>query len=354
MSSRDLQSLATSFIHGFRDAILGFVYFYKLNRDTDVPVSVENERSTTVTELQRRREERLPRRPTKKSERPKIRKRILQCCLLNGGVFLASIFIFDHLVIPVLSYVTHMMLGHEEGVRASVWLWLSVLASGLFKILWILPLFIISRVVSFIWFQDIADAAYSRFHPKATQSSSPGMSFGTLIADLCFGLLIQGLFLLQAQVAAVLPIPAIAQILSVFHMSLSNAVYAFEYKWFNIGWEVNKRLHYVEARWSYFLGFGLPLALATSWAESYWINGCIFAVLFPLLIVSANEATPSAQEAPFELPVFALVVRLSNFFFSHGVSRSQQTAKKQPQSSSSTDWAGDLTARSEMPRLVPS
>ena len=43
--------------------------------------------------------------------------------------------------------------------------------------------------------QDIADAAYSRFHPKATQSS--GMSFGTLIADLLFGLLIQSLFLCQ-------------------------------------------------------------------------------------------------------------------------------------------------------------
>ena len=68
MSSRDIQSLTSSFVHGFRDCILGFVFFYKLNKDTSATANVEKESPATVTELQRRRAERMPRRPEKKSE----------------------------------------------------------------------------------------------------------------------------------------------------------------------------------------------------------------------------------------------------------------------------------------------
>lgn len=325
MSTSDLLRLARSFGYGVRDALSGFTIIHRLNQDAQSSSVKEEAAPSTVTELQRRRAERLPVRPEKKSERPKIRRRIVQCCLLNGGVFLASIFVFDYMVLPVLERLTHLILGHEEGVRAVVWDWLSFLISGLFKLLWILPLFVLSRVISFTWFQDIADAAYSRFYPRIVSSK---MSPGMFIADVLFSLLIQSLFLCQAQLASVLPIPAVAQILYVFHLSLLNAFYAFEYQWFNLGWEVNKRLSYVEARWSYFLGFGLPLALATCYTESYWINGCIFSVLFPLLIVCANEALPTEHSAPFYFPVFSLVVTLSNLFFSRGISKSQKILSK--------------------------
>jgi hypothetical protein len=68
MSSRDLHVLASSFVHGFRDAILGFVFFYRINQDPDANVSLDKARPITVTELQRRRAERMPQRPEKKSE----------------------------------------------------------------------------------------------------------------------------------------------------------------------------------------------------------------------------------------------------------------------------------------------
>ncbi|XP_055330949.1 etoposide-induced protein 2.4 homolog [Paramacrobiotus metropolitanus] len=323
MSTKDLQVLARSFVHGLHDSIVGFVSFYKLDQ-VAAKSEKEEHRNVVLTELQRRRAEKQPKKLEKKDEPPKIRKRILQCCLLNGGVFLASIFVFNHMILPILEIVTHLMLGHEEGIRSTVWSWLSFMSSWLFKFLWILPLFILSKVVSFIWFQDIADAAYVKVHRKP---SAMRVSLGTLIADLLFSLLIQTLFLCQAQLTSVLPIPAMAQFLSIFHISLLNAFYAFEYKWLNMGWEVNERLHYVESRWTYFMGFGLPLALATFLADNYWIGGCIFSVLFPLLIVSANSASPASQEAPFVLPVFALVSGLSNYVVGQGVGRAHLLAQ---------------------------
>lgn len=57
----------------------------------------------------------------------------------------------------------------------------------------------------------------------------------------------------------------------------------------NIGWELYKRLHYIERMWPYFFGFGLPLALVTHSLPNYYLNTACFAFLFPLFILSANE-----------------------------------------------------------------
>ena len=62
------------------------------------------------------------------------------------------------------------------------------------------------------------------------------------------------------------------------------------------GWDVTKRLIVVESHWPYFLGFGLPITLLTSSCGSYWISGCAFSILFPLLIISAELANlPSVE-----------------------------------------------------------
>nr|SVE81941.1 EOG090X06IP [Daphnia magna] len=181
--------------------------------------------------------------------------------------------------------------GGQLNAAQWVWSWTSPVLSATFSTLWILPLFVLSKFVNCFWFQDIADAAYkySRGRPQLLPSISK------MIADMLFSMVIQALFLVQATVMGLLPIAVFNGLLSMLHMCLLYSLYSFEYRWFNEGWELPKRLTHIENHWPYFFGFGLPLAILTSIPSSTLVSGCVFSVLFPFFIISGNEARPTTK-----------------------------------------------------------
>jgi etoposide-induced 2.4 mRNA len=201
-----------------------------------------------------------------------------------------------------------IIFGANSGLLSTVWSWLRPLLSLTFGALWVLPLFLLSRIVNALWFQDIADASY-RGRSQSLRSLSK------FIADTLFSLVIQALFLIQATLVATLPLPLISQLVSLCFMSLLYSLYSFEYKWFNLGWELPRRLSFIENNWPYFLGFGLPLAVLTSLNDNFIVNGCIFSMLFPLFILSGNEAKPRRTALDVHLPLFQVVVWVSNKIF---------------------------------------
>lgn len=169
--------------------------------------------------------------------------------------------------------------------------------------------------------------------------------------------------MVQAQLVGQLPIVIVSDALSLLHTALLYSLYAFEYKWCNMGWALHARLSYIEHNWPYFLGnsnsnfvsnknrsnfvflsgvswacsacticllflgFGLPLALLCHLASSWVVSGCVFSLLFPLFIIGGNEGIPVTNSQWIALRLFSPVIAVSNALFTRTVSTTHQVAK---------------------------
>ncbi|KAJ8721688.1 hypothetical protein PYW07_002463 [Mythimna separata] len=296
-------NFSVSLIKGFIDSLRGVTVLLYLDKEI-------NERALSRSPQTEFENTKNKQKQPKVKQESKVLTRVLQSCILNGFIFLLSILIFEYALLPAVKYLVTVVFGHNPGTAHNVWAWMQPFLSMTFRMIWVLPLFLLSKLVNSLWFQDIADSAYRhrRGRPQFMSSVSK------IIADSLFSLLVQALFLVQSMLVSMLPITYIGELLCLIHMCLLYSLYSFEYKWFNMGWELHKRLTFIETNWPYFLGFGLPLAVLTQIPQSYIISGCVFSIFFPVFILSGNEATPVIG-SEYPLRLFSPVVAISNGMF---------------------------------------
>ena len=89
-------------------------------------------------------------------EQPRILERTLKCCALNGCVFWFSIVLFENFLLPLIKAVLFTLFPGSD----LAWNYTQPILSVTFSTLWVLPFFLLSKIVNAIWFQDIADSAF--------------------------------------------------------------------------------------------------------------------------------------------------------------------------------------------------
>lgn len=92
-------------------------------------------------------------------------KRIFQCCLLNGGLFGFSIILFEYALLPFIKLFLRWMFTNNPGSGAVIGSYIVTFLSIVFGMIWVLPLFILSKIVNSLWFQ--VSTSYSSWSPTS-------------------------------------------------------------------------------------------------------------------------------------------------------------------------------------------
>ncbi|KAF0716320.1 hypothetical protein AaE_011137 [Aphanomyces astaci] len=217
-----------------------------------------------------------------------VRNRTVKCVMVNGIIFLGSIFFFDYVVIPIIHLLGLALKKHEEATggtkdSSSFHDTIDTIIFLVYQGLWMYPIYCVSFILNTIWYQELAEEAYLQTHGTARPAPVKDM-------------------LIDEVYRAILLVPVVGPFVSFVHMSWLYALYCFEYKWSLHGWSIEKRLAFMEKHWAYFIGFGCPFTLATYFAPNFVGKG-IFALLFPFLLL-ATVCEPSAERETTKLPLF--------------------------------------------------
>eukprot|EP00879_Flechtneria_rotunda_P014366 GHRR01015010.1.p1 GENE.GHRR01015010.1~~GHRR01015010.1.p1 ORF type:complete len:283 (+),score=111.60 GHRR01015010.1:736-1584(+) len=243
------------------------------------------------------------------------------------------------------------------------------LLHAVFQLLWLLPVYAISLLVSCIWYQQIAVAAYEvqqqqqqqtpaqqqpsghqqpqqlQNQPSVTapgaaaptsfgvqqagvlqkaaarSSSTSGGGGGSMMqvlegtAQELFRVLLFMVFTIEVYFVGLLPFVGFT--LNVLFLSWLYAYYCYDYKWSLQGKHLPARLSYFEANWAFFAGFGFPCVIATV-LFPFHTGAALANMLFPVFILVASSSDPvSAQRRRMassglslgRIPVFTVALR---------------------------------------------
>lgn len=269
-----LRAISAEYLNGVFSSMQGFIVLYKIDNPVTNNIRTEQRQRLRKAEiahhqtvLENRRQREQDKRFSKSVQNEETNKistpkRVLRCI----GVNIASVL----LVLLLKSIID--LIG-----PSSLSTFITYFASLLF-----IPIFIIVRLLSILWFADVAGAA-QRYRGQFGQKMS---DFSRVASDFVHAIFVELVFLLQAFVIYYLDIPLLSTCLGFVYMSLLNSLYSFDYIWMSKGILLNSRLALIERNWAFHLGFGTILTLATSYSSNFFINGCIFGALFPFFIVS--------------------------------------------------------------------
>ena len=253
---------------------------------------------------------------------------------LNGGIFLGGMSFVEYIVFPRFQNVGQI----------------SLLANFMYYCLWLTPLWCLCIVTNGNLVGEMAKHSFNllkrtdQTKPSNTKSGSAFSAVARKAGDILYdSFVVYTLFGLCGAVdfivlaipwichraadacafAGSTPmehvfrthlsvwLPTVGMVVSFVHYCWLYSFWAFNPRWKLEGLTVVQRLKKIECDWSYYFGYGVPLALFTTW-NSFFYNIAIYALLFPLLVMVATTANTATTSTPMKgsivphIPIFRL------------------------------------------------
>ncbi|KAI8815706.1 etoposide-induced protein 2.4-domain-containing protein [Fimicolochytrium jonesii] len=243
-----------------------------------------------------------------------IQQNVLKCVLLNGLIFLGSVFLFDVAILPISRRLRTGVFTVTGGAdMKDSGRWFDTLFVLTYYTFWVYPIYIVTFVLNAMWYQKIAERSFRVQVGKPVTVAFSYQRLITLLTSESYRALLLLNFLIQS--ALVYFIPIFGPPLSFVCFCWSASFYAFEYRWGQKGWTLEQQIEHFERHWAYYFGFGFPCTLLTFFFPQIVSQG-LFALIFPLYIILCNRASPLPKPnwqihhrfLPERLPIFRLAV----------------------------------------------
>ncbi|CAF0847095.1 unnamed protein product [Brachionus calyciflorus] len=271
-----LKVCLVQFLNGFKDSLYGFIKF----------IQKQKKLTTTLTSQEANKKSNKPNKDNILKQNDKLYKRLFQSCILNGIFLFSCICTFNYVLIPVLNAIAFKVINVSN--HDLIHNYLNPTIQIIFSSVWILPVFLLSKIFNVLCHQEIADISYEQKYGKPKIFET--FSISQVIADAFFSCTMELIFLIQSSCMGLIPATWLNTLLCHVHTSFLYSLYAFEYKLCNMSWDIRKRIHHIESRWPYYLGFGMSMSLILSFAGSYIYSATLFGFIFPAFILSAIES----------------------------------------------------------------
>lgn len=168
------------------------------------------------------------------------------------------------------------------------------------NVLWLYPVIAISYYMASSWTLDVAKTAYQlRHHSRAPSTWANSLTPSASLRRRLLSQSYQPLLFLNYALLALLVrsyVPYLGPTLAFALVSLVDAYYCFDPVMASRGWPIERRLRYVESRWSYMAAFGLLPTAVSYFHPSGLVNLFLFMAVYPWCTVLALLANPVPRQ----------------------------------------------------------
>lgn len=229
----------------------------------------------------------------------KIQTKIKLFCFMNGAIFFSCVCYMDYIILPLIDWILYKLIWEKYHYLLTY-----CIRNG-FKCL-ILYFWSLSTLLFFSLFQ------LYKFGGKQQKKISiiyfMFTFFRSIIArtiDIFTVFSFEVILLGQTFLMSLIPLKWISNILFHIHFSFFLAFLVFDFKWSIMGWDIARKVNFIETRCMYFLGFGLVLSVLFNIPGSLIYSTTFSTFFIPIVVFNGMETKcEHLEELPIRFPVF--------------------------------------------------